>query len=90
MVSVKLGDGVRVATLVPGTAFGELALIGVGRTANVWADNAVQCQRVPLDAFNDYRNRHPAAAERIMRNLAHLLAMRLVQANTKIDLLSAN
>jgi hypothetical protein len=25
-----------------------------------------------------------------MRNLAHLLAMRLVQANTKIDLLSAN
>jgi glutaminase len=90
MVSVKLSDGVRVATLVPGTAFGELALIGVGRTANVWADNAVQCQRVPLDAFNDYRNRHPAAAERIMRNLAHLLAMRLVQANTKIDLLSAN
>jgi glutaminase len=90
MVGVKLADGVRVATLVPGTAFGELALIGVGRTANVWADNAVQCQRVPLDAFNDYRNRHPAAAERIMRNLAHLLAMRLVQANTKIDLLSAN
>jgi glutaminase len=90
MVSVKLADGVRLATLVPGTAFGELALIGVGRTADVWADNAVQCQRAPLNAFNDYRNRNPAAAERIMRNLAHLLAMRLGQANTKIDLLSAN
>jgi len=90
MVSVKLADGVRLATLVPGTAFGELALIGVGRTADVWADNVVQCQRAPLDAFNDYRKRHPAAAERIMRNLAHLLAMRLGQANTKIDLLSAN
>jgi hypothetical protein len=40
--------------------------------------------------FNDFRNRYPAAAERIMRNLAHLLAKRLSQANTKIDLLSAN
>ena len=90
MVSVKLVDGVRLATLVPGTAFGELALIAFDRTADVWADNAVRCQRVPLDAFNDFRNRHPAAAERIMRNLAHLLAKRLSQANTKIDLLSAN
>ena len=90
MVSVKLANGVRLATLVPGTAFGELALIGKSRTADVWADNTVQCRRGPLDAFNAYRNRHPAAAERIMRNLANLLARRLVQANAKIDLLSAN
>jgi hypothetical protein len=31
MVSVKLADGVRLATLVPGMAFGELALIAFGR-----------------------------------------------------------
>jgi glutaminase len=90
MVSVKLTDGVRLATLVPGTAFGELALIGLGRTADVWADNVVRCKRISLDAINDYRSRRPAAVERIMRNLAHLLAVRLAQANTKIDLLSAN
>jgi glutaminase len=90
MVSVKLANGVRLATLVPGTAFGELALIGLGRTADVWADNVVRCKRISLDTLNAYRNRRPAAVERIMRNLAHLLAVRLGQANTKIDLLSAN
>ena len=88
MVSVRLANGVRLAMLVPGTAFGELALIGLGRTADVWADNVVRCKRISLDAINDYRNRRPAVVERIMRNLAHLLAVRLGQANTKIDLLS--
>jgi glutaminase len=90
MVSVKLADGVRLATLVPGTAFGELALIGGPRSADVFADNAVACLRVPLKAFDDFRARRPAAAEIIVRNLAKLLAHRLLQANTKIDLLSAN
>jgi glutaminase len=90
MVSVKLADGVRLATLVPGTAFGELALIGGPRSADVFADNPVLCQRIPLDAFDDFRTRRPAAAEIIVRNLAKMLAHRLLQANTKIDLLSAN
>jgi glutaminase len=90
MVSVKLAEGVRLATLVPGTAFGELALIGGPRSADVFADNAVLCRRVPLQAFDDFRARRPAAAEIIVRNLAQLLAHRLLQANTKIDLLSAN
>jgi glutaminase len=35
MVSVKLADGVRLATLVPGTAFGEMALFEGHRTADV-------------------------------------------------------
>jgi glutaminase len=90
MVSVKLSDGVRLATLVPGTAFGELALLGGPRSADVFADNSVLCQRIEIDRFNDFRARRPADAERIMRNLADLLAHRLLQANTKIELLSAN
>jgi glutaminase len=90
MVSVKLADGVRLATLVPGTAFGELALIGGPRSADVFADNAVVSRRVPLQAFDAFRAQRPAAAEIIVRNLAKLLAHRLLQANTKIDLLSAN
>jgi glutaminase len=90
MVSVKLADGIRLATLVPGTAFGELALIGGPRSADVFADNPVLCRRVPLDAFDAFRAERPAAAEIIVRNLAKLLAHRLLQANTKIDLLSAN
>jgi glutaminase len=90
MVSVKLADGVRLATLVPGTAFGELALIGGQRSADVFADNPVLCRRIPLAAFDAFRAERPAAAEIIVRNLAKLLAHRLLQANTKIDLLSAN
>jgi glutaminase len=90
MVSVKLADGVRLATLVPGTAFGELALIGGQRSADVFADNPVLCRRIALDTFDEFRASRPAAAELIMRNLAHVLAHRLLQANTKIDLLSAN
>jgi hypothetical protein len=37
-----------------------------------------------------WREHHPEIGEQIMRNLATLLAKRLGQANTKIDLLSAN
>ncbi len=90
MVSVKMPDGVRLATLFPGAAFGEMALVDFGRTADVWADSAVLCQRLSLSALDLFRKRHPAAVERIMRNLALMLAKRLGQANLKVDLLSAN
>jgi len=90
MVSVKLSDGVRLATLFPGAAFGEMALVDFGRTADVWADSAVLCQRLSLATLDSFRRRHPAALERIMRNLALMLAKRLGQANVKVDLLSAN
>jgi glutaminase len=90
MVSVKMPDGVRLATLFPGTTFGEMSLVDYGRTADVWADSAVLCQWLSLAALDQFRKRHPAAVERIMRNLALMLAKRLAQANVKVDLLSAN
>ncbi len=90
MISVKLPSGVRLATLVPGTAFGELALISGPRTADVWADTAVECYEISLENFDRFRATHPGASEVIMRNLAVLLARRLGQANAKISLLSAN
>jgi glutaminase len=89
MVSVKLADGVRLATLVPGTAFGEMALVEGHRTADVWADTAVRCVELSLDSFNRFRERHPQFGERIMCNLAGLLARRLGHANRRIDLLSS-
>lgn len=90
MVSVKLADGVRLATLVPGMAFGEMALVEGRRAADVWADTAVQCLELPLERFYGFREMHPQAGERMMRNLASLLARRLARANTRIDMLSAN
>jgi len=90
MVSVKLPDGVRLATLVPGTAFGEMALFEKQRTADVWADSAVRCVELPLEGFYRFRDHHPQIGEQIMRNLAGLLVRRLGRANRRIDLLSSH
>ena len=89
MVSVKLPSGVRLASLGPGMEFGEMAIIERKRSADVWADAAVTCLELPLDGIADYRQLHPQIAIKIMRNLAALLARRLINANAKVDLLSA-
>jgi glutaminase len=88
MVSVKLPSGVRLATLTQGMEFGEMALIEGPRHADVWADTAVLCLELPLEEFSRFRERNPAIGERIARNLAVILARRLIQANSKIDLLT--
>ncbi|MGE0236602.1 glutaminase A [Methylocystis sp.] len=89
MVSVKLPSGARLASISPGMPFGEMALIERERSADVWADTAVQCLELPLSAYASFRKSHPDCGELIMRNLASLLAKRLVLANAKVDLLSA-
>ena len=38
---------------------------------------------------NGFRKQHPHAGERIMRNLAQLLADRLILANAKVNLLTS-
>jgi glutaminase len=90
MVSVKLANGVRLATLVAGMVFGEMALLEDRRSADVWADTLVECLELPLDAYAEFREIYPQVGERIIRNLAVLLAKRLILANTKIDLLTAH
>jgi glutaminase len=89
MVSVKLPTGVRLATVSPGLAFGELALLEQRRTADVWADLPTTCLEVPLEKFSEFCVRPPQAGQRITRNLAALLARRVIRANNKIDLLTA-
>jgi glutaminase len=89
MVSVKLPNGARLATLVAGMVFGEMALLEDHRSADVWADSLVQCFELPLDAYARFREQHPEIGEHIIRNLAVLLAKRLILANRKIDLLTS-
>ena len=89
MVSVKLPSGVRLASLDAGMEFGEMTLLGQPRSADVWADLNVACLELPIEQFNRFRQEHPRIAERIARNLAAILAKRLILANAKIDLLSA-
>ncbi len=90
LVSVKLRSGARLASLAPGMAFGEMALLDQEeRSADVWADTSVRCLEMPMSAYAGFRRRHPASGELIMRNLCALLATRLTFANAKVDVLSA-
>jgi glutaminase len=89
MVSVKLPSGVRLASLDEGMEFGEMTLLDEPRTADVWADTNVMCLELPIEEFSQFRREQPQIAERIARNLASILAKRLILANAKIDLLSA-
>ena len=86
---VTLPDGVRLATLTAGMAFGEMALLEATRSADVVADMAATAFEVRLADFERFRAGHPRAGERIMRNLAQLLADRLIVANAKVDILTS-
>jgi glutaminase len=89
VVHVTLPDGIRLATLTAGMAFGEMALLEPTRSADVLADAAATAFEVPLGEFEGFRKQHPHAGERIMRNLAQLLADRLILANAKVNLLTS-
>jgi glutaminase len=88
-VHVSLPDGVRLATLTAGMAFGEMALLEPVRSADVLADMAATTFEVSIEDFERFRKEHPRAGESIMRNLALLLADRLIVANAKVDILTS-
>src|SRR5665213_1077274 len=90
VVHVRLHGDLRLATLQAGMAFGEMALLETRRSADVFADKSVTALEVPLADFQRFRDAHPRTGERIMRNLAQLLADRLIVANTKVNLLTTN
>jgi glutaminase len=89
MVSIKLPSGVRLATLGPGMQFGEMAMLEPTRSADVFADTAVTCLELPVEALTNFNTLNPQIALIILRNLSTILARRLVLANAKVDLLSA-
>jgi glutaminase len=90
VVHVTLPDGVRLATLTAGQAFGEMALIEPRRSADVLADFSATAFEIALSDFERFRRQHPKAGETIMRNLAKLLADRLIIANARLDVLKAD
>jgi glutaminase len=88
VVHVTLPDGIRLATLTAGMAFGEMALLETHRSADVFADMSATAYEIRLADFERFREQHPKAGERIMRNLAQLLADRLIVANARVNLLT--
>jgi glutaminase len=89
VVHVTLPDGVRLATLTAGSAFGEMALLEPQRSADVLADMSATAHEMAITDFERFRGQHLHAGERIMRNLAQLLADRLIIANAKVDILTS-
>src|SRR5262249_12888252 len=89
-VHVTLPPGVRLATPTSRQAFLGVALIRPTPPADVLADASATAIEIAIADFERFRDRHPKAGERIMRNLAKILAERLIVANTKVDLLTSS
>jgi len=88
MVSARAANDVRLATLIPGMAFGELALIEEARAADVFAETEVVCLELGVEAFRTFEEANTRAASRIIRNLAVLLAARIRMATARIEMLT--
>ncbi|MFG1226102.1 glutaminase A [Xanthobacter autotrophicus DSM 597] len=88
MVSARSAGDVRLSTMIPGMVFGEMALIEQPRSTDVWADTEAVCVEVTADQFRAFQETHARAADRIMRNLAVLLAGRIRMATARIEMLT--
>jgi glutaminase len=87
-VSAPSGTQHRLATLGPGTTFGELALMDRGpRSADVYAETAVTCLAVPVDALREEPGLQ-ALRLHLIEVLAQDLADRLRRANAEIQALA--
>ncbi|WP_197023082.1 MULTISPECIES: glutaminase A [Xanthobacter] len=88
MVSARSVGDVRLSTMIPGMVFGEMALIEQPRSTDVWADTEAVCVEVTADQFHAFQETHARAADKIMRNLAILLAGRIRMATARIEMLT--
>ena len=83
-VVTPLGETATLSVLVPGEAFGELALVtGEPRTVTVAALEAAETRVIHQRDFADLRRRHPAVTDVLLRALAERvsrLSRQLVEA----------
>jgi glutaminase len=90
-VLVPLADGAhqRIASLGPGTEFGEMALLGpITRSASVFADTEVRCRVLEAERFGKLSSSAPELRIRVLENLASEMADRLRGANRWIAALA--
>ena len=79
MLNLPDGQVKRLSTLSPGMAFGEMAVVDrTVRSADVRADNEVECYALSLAAFDELGTKHPAikmvVLENLLRNVAHMVS----------------
>ena len=84
-LSLAEGRRKRLATVMPGVAFGDLALFGGGpRSADVIADEPSVCYVLPMDRLDALSRSHPEVRTRLMASLAREMAARLRSADAEI------
>jgi CRP-like cAMP-binding protein len=91
-VVLERPDGVtrRLATLGPGTVFGELAAVGgEARTADVRADTAVECYELALDDLDGLDATDPSLRAAVLTNLLHIVTRLARRLDAELDLLRA-
>jgi glutaminase len=88
IVNVRISNGAKLASLAPGMAFGEMALLDQNRTADVFAETDVLCFELTLKKYIIYRDLYPSSAEHIIRNLGGILSSRISKLNNKINALT--
>src|SRR6185437_994331 len=76
--SSKSGDMIDVATLGPGSHFGEMAFVdGEPRSATATASDRGEMVAISYEKLNALLQKNPAIAVKFYRELAHFLAGRL-------------
>jgi glutaminase len=87
MVGLDLANGHRrrLASIGPGVTFGEMALLDGGtRSADAWADGAVECLTLPIVALTEISRTQPRILTTILLNIGRDISQRLRQANAQI------
>jgi glutaminase len=86
-VTIALPNGQlkRLATLSPGMAFGELALIDrAPRSADVRADEAVECFSMSIERFDALAAASPTIKIKLLENLLHDVSAKLTRLNHEV------
>jgi len=75
----------RLATLGPGVAFGEMALLDEARrSADIVAETDSVVARLPIADFRRLALEHPGITEKFSLNLVRNLSARLRRANEQV------
>ena len=87
-ICLRLGDGMRqkrLATIAPGVAFGELAVLDGGtRSADVIAVLPAVCYILPLAKFDELAALHRGMRTKLLSNIGRELSARLRRADAEI------
>jgi glutaminase len=88
-VALPTGHLKRLATLSPGMAFGELAVVEHGvRTADVRADKPVECFALSIDEYHRLGETHPRIKMTFLENLLRNVSQMVSKLNQEVTTLA--